>query len=151
MVTEALDRLAETRRRFLNFVLGALGLASMAGVLYPVGAYLWPPRRERGAAGVRSMKFPLSDLPIGEAKFVRFLNKPAVIIRPNEQELVALSAVCTHLGCVVKWAEEAGELVCPCHGGRFDAKGNVLAGPPPSPLPAYPVRVEDEYVVIEEA
>jgi nitrite reductase/ring-hydroxylating ferredoxin subunit len=47
---------------------------------------------------------------------------------------VALSAVCTHLGCVVAWQDQAGEFLCPCHGGRFSADGQVLGGPPPKPL-----------------
>ncbi len=97
------------------------------------------------------MKLPLAEAPIGDAKFIRFLGKPAILVRPNEQEVFAISAICTHLGCVVKWKENQGEFVCPCHGGVFDTKGNVKSGPPPGGLPAYPVRIEDEYVVIEEA
>lgn len=134
----------------MNMILGLMSAVAAIGVLYPVGAYLWPRERRAGGGGVRSMKIPLTDLPIGEAKFVRFLNKPTVVVRPNEQELVALSAICTHLGCVVKWKQDIAELFCPCHGGKFDAKGNVLGGPPPAPLPSFPTRVEDEYVIIEE-
>ena len=151
MSSNTASLVSETRRRFINLALGFFGLLSALGILYPVGSYLWP-RREKGAGGkARSMKLPLSDLPVGEAKFVRFLNKPTVIVRPNEQELVALSAICTHLGCVVKWKESLKEFFCPCHGGKFDAKGNVLGGPPPAPLHAYTARVENEYIIVEEA
>ncbi len=151
MTTEIFEAVSDTRRRFINAALGLFGLISAAGVAYPVGMFLWP-RREKGTdASVKSMKIPLSDIPVGDAKFFRFLNKAAVIIHSNEQELVALSAVCTHLGCIVKWNESKNELLCPCHGGRFNTKGIVLGGPPPSPLLAYKARVEDEYIVIEEA
>ncbi|MBI4666417.1 MAG: Rieske 2Fe-2S domain-containing protein [Nitrospinae bacterium] len=112
--------------------------------------FLWP-REGKKEAAAKSMKISSAEVPIGEAKFVRFLNKPAVIIRPNEQELYALSAICTHLGCVVKWNDSTQELLCPCHGGRFDTKGVVLGGPPPKPLPSYSARLENEYIVIEEA
>lgn len=46
----------------------------------------------------------------------------------------ALSGTCTHLGCAVKWVDEAKEFQCPCHGGRFDADGELLGGPPPRGL-----------------
>ncbi|VAX15297.1 hypothetical protein MNBD_NITROSPINAE03-565 [hydrothermal vent metagenome] len=151
MTTEILEAISNTRRRFLNAALGLFSLISAIGVAYPVGLFLWPHRKKVGGVAVRSIKIPFSEIPIGEAKFVRFLNKAAVIIHPNEQEVLALSAICTHLGCIVKWNDGKKELDCPCHGGRFDIKGNVLAGPPPAPLASYKVRVEDEYIVIEEA
>lgn len=151
MTTEAMDGAERTRRGFLDMALGLLGAISALGVVYPVGMFLWPREEKKEGGAARSMKFPVGDVPIGEAKFVRFLNKPAVIIRPNEQEIYALSAVCTHLGCVVKWNETGKELFCPCHGGRFDVKGNVLGGPPPRPLPAFTATLDNEYIVVAEA
>jgi cytochrome b6-f complex iron-sulfur subunit len=47
--------------------------------------------------------------------------------------LYAISAVCTHLGCVVAKQEEGG-FFCPCHGSRFAADGKVLKGPAPKAL-----------------
>ncbi len=59
---------------------------------------------------------------------------PAIAIRLPSGRLVAYSTVCTHLGCAVLWHK--GGLECPCHNGSFDpASGDVLAGPPPRPLP----------------
>ena len=51
----------------------------------------------------------------------------------DEEGLYAISAVCTHLGCVVSRQEE-GSFFCPCHGSRFDAHGKVIKGPAPKPL-----------------
>lgn len=151
MTTEFLEAVSNTRRRFMNAVLGLFGFISVIGVVYPVSMFLWPQQRKARGTEVKSIKIPLSDVPIGEAKFVRFLNKATVIIHANEQELVALSAVCTHLGCIVKWRDGKKELFCPCHGGRFDTKGNVLGGPPPTPLALFSTRIEDGYIIIEEA
>ncbi|MBI5814811.1 MAG: Rieske 2Fe-2S domain-containing protein [Nitrospinae bacterium] len=151
-ITEMINQMGDKRRNFLlNLALGFFGLVSAFGAVYPLGMYLWPREEKKEGKGARSMKVPSSEAPIGEAKFFRFLNKPAVIIRPNEQELYALSAICTHLGCVVKWNEASKELQCPCHGGRFDVKGTVLGGPPPKALASYSARLENEYIVIEEA
>jgi cytochrome b6-f complex iron-sulfur subunit len=50
----------------------------------------------------------------------------------------AISLICTHNGCAVTY-RGAGGFYCPCHGGSYDANGNVTGGPPPSPLPTYSV------------
>jgi Rieske Fe-S protein len=63
-------------------------------------------------------------------------------VHPSGNTFVAFSAVCTHAGCTVEFDSSSMEFVCPCHGGTYDAKtGHVLAGPPPSPLPAIPVHL----------
>jgi cytochrome b6-f complex iron-sulfur subunit len=61
---------------------------------------------------------------------------------------VALSAVCTHLTCTVRFDSETGTLFCPCHNGRFDLGGNVLSGPPPRPLETYAVAVSGADVIV---
>jgi cytochrome b6-f complex iron-sulfur subunit len=47
----------------------------------------------------------------------------------------ALSAVCTHLGCIARYKSDEKVIACPCHGSRFDLEGNVIHGPAPRPLP----------------
>jgi cytochrome b6-f complex iron-sulfur subunit len=66
-------------------------------------------------------------------------------------EVSAFSAICPHLGCVVKWEASGRYIVCPCHDGRFNAQtGAVISGPPPGPLPKYNVTVDgdDVYVIL---
>ena len=58
---------------------------------------------------------------------------PDILIRGSDGSLKAFSAVCTHAGCTVGY--ENGTIVCPCHGGEYNAEtGEVIAGPPPAPL-----------------
>ncbi len=47
----------------------------------------------------------------------------------------AMSAVCTHLGCLSAWKPDAGVIACPCHGSSFRRDGAIIAGPAPRPLP----------------
>lgn len=54
----------------------------------------------------------------------------------------ALSGTCTHLGCGVRWDAASEQFKCPCHGGVYDSKGRVIAGPPPRNLDELPVRIE---------
>ena len=51
------------------------------------------------------------------------------VYRDEAGELHRLSAVCTHLGCIVGWNKAASTWDCPCHGSRFDAYGSVVNGP----------------------
>jgi Rieske Fe-S protein len=65
----------------------------------------------------------------------------ALAVRLPDGRLVGWSAVCTHLACAVLWREEDELLECPCHDGVFDpATGEVVAGPPPRPLPRVELR-----------
>jgi len=60
--------------------------------------------------------------------------------------LLALSSICTHLGCIVHWDKTTQHFACPCHGGVYDRTGNVISGPPPRPLDHYEVKVENGVV-----
>ncbi len=68
--------------------------------------------------------------------------------RESEQTFIAFSINCTHLGCPVRWLSDAELFLCPCHGGVYYKDGTVAAGPPPKPLPRYPVRVNNGQVEI---
>jgi menaquinol-cytochrome c reductase iron-sulfur subunit len=72
----------------------------------------------------------------------------AYLRRVSEAECVAFAINCAHLGCPVRWLPKAGLFMCPCHGGVYYADGTVAAGPPPHPLPRYPVQIKDGCVQI---
>jgi glycine/D-amino acid oxidase-like deaminating enzyme/nitrite reductase/ring-hydroxylating ferredoxin subunit len=77
---------------------------------------------------------PLEDIAPGEGGIVSRKGEQLAVTRNQEGEFTALSAVCTHLGCIVGWNATDRTWDCPCHGSRFDEQGNVLAGPAVSPL-----------------
>ena len=65
-----------------------------------------------------------------------------IVVRERDG-FVAYSAVCTHLGCLVRWDGAKQEFLCPCHAAVFDRHGAVVSGPPPAPLPSYDVKEVD--------
>lgn len=65
----------------------------------------------------------------------------AVFLGRDSDGLYAVSAACTHAGCMLNATRASGaeELSCPCHGSLFDANGAVLRGPAGTPLPHFQV------------
>ena len=105
------------------------------------------PPDDRPASGAATVV--RAEVAAAGSKLVVVGDEPVIVIALPGAELRALSARCTHLGCAVSFERASGELVCPCHGGRFAADGRVLAGPPPSPLAAFEVTDAGDAVVVE--
>jgi len=145
---EGLKELEEFTRRhfFLNLVSGLLVAISGAAILYSVFRFLSP--SQDGAAG-SFVEIDESEITPGEAYFFKFKNKPAVILQ-QDGEYHVLSAVCTHLGCIVKWKDDVKVLECPCHAGQYGLDGKVIAGPPPEPLPLIQHSSADGKLLIGE-
>jgi glycine/D-amino acid oxidase-like deaminating enzyme/nitrite reductase/ring-hydroxylating ferredoxin subunit len=70
----------------------------------------------------------------GEGRVVGSGLGQTALCRDESGRLHALSARCTHLGCIVRWNTAERSWDCPCHGSRFGADGEVLQGPAVSPL-----------------
>ena len=71
--------------------------------------------------------------------------------RVDEEQFIAFSVHCTHMGCPVRWLSDAQLFMCPCHGGVFYSDGTVAAGPPPAPLIRHQVRIAHGQVQIKAA
>ena len=70
-----------------------------------------------------------AELEPGEGRVVRLEGRPVAAYRDEGGVLHAVSAVCTHMGCIVAWNSAETSWDCPCHGSRFDVDGRVLQGP----------------------
>lgn len=99
---------------------GASQSASGGGSSLPAGAVKLGPSSQLPAESAATYTDPTEGT-------------PDILIRESDGSLKAFSAVCTHAGCTVGY--EGGVIVCPCHGGEYDAEtGEVIAGPPPEGL-----------------
>jgi Rieske Fe-S protein len=103
--------------------------------------------RREAPLGPGEFAVQLDALAEGKRVVVYFEGNPVEVLRAGAS-VRARSLRCTHWGCVVRWHEEQRQYVCPCHDGRYDESGAVVAGPPPTPLRDLPVRMARESVVI---
>jgi menaquinol-cytochrome c reductase iron-sulfur subunit len=133
--------------------IGALAAIPVLGfVLAPLVRPARPTWRSVGAVG---------SFPIGQTVKVDFTDPSplpwsgitaktaAWLRRVGENEFIAFSINCRHLGCPVRWVAGAKLFMCPCHGGVYYEDGSVAAGPPPEPLARYAVRVNAGEVEIQ--
>lgn len=78
----------------------------------------------------------------------RWKNVFGVWIYKNEGKFVALSNICTHLGCIPTWLPAELKFKCPCHGSGYYPNGINFEGPAPRPLERYKVSLNGEGKVI---
>ena len=135
------------RRSALDIFFGGSLVATIAAFLYPVVRFVLPPKRT-GASVDSIVAAQAGELAPNSAKVFKFGAAPAILVNTPEGNLVALTAVCTHLTCHVRFDAETRTLFCPCHNGRFDLGGNVLSGPPPRPLEAFAVTVSGTDIIV---
>lgn len=134
-----------SRRKFLVSALGALGAVAAAIAAYPLFQYLSPQATDKEKGRVT---IPRAQVAVGQAHFFQFQGHPAVVLQRAPGVFAAFSAICTHLGCIIRWLPDKGEFLCPCHAGRFASDGKVLGGPPPRPLSTIPVIVSGDNLLV---
>ncbi len=150
----------ENRRSFL--VKLSLGLSAIPALLVaiPVLSALFGPLLVRRKEQWRKVG-TLADFPVGSTKLVSFINadplpwagvtakSAAWVRRESGAGFAAFSSNCTHLGCPIRWEDNASLFMCPCHGGVYYKDGSVAAGPPPKALVQYAIRVNNGMVEIK--
>jgi cytochrome b6-f complex iron-sulfur subunit len=134
------------RRRFLWLSgLGALG-ATAAGSAAVLADFVHPKVLFEPPTAFRAGKpdsFPVNSV---TADYDR-----KVFLVRTEVGFFALSAVCTHLGCITRWVEDEQSIACPCHGSKFSRDGALAQGPAPRPLRRIAIRLEDGELVVDTA
>ncbi len=150
-----------TRRNFLKTAIFAIGGVISAGLGIPAVIYVIGPALTKSKEQEWLSLGAINKVKFGEPTLFKFnvQVKTGWIVDDNEisvyvytengRDYIALSNICTHLGCRVRWIAEKEEFFCPCHNGIFDKEGNVVSGPPPKPLTRYEIKVEDDQIYIK--
>jgi Rieske Fe-S protein len=156
---ESKSETAYARRNFLVGVIAVLQGAIGAALAFVLGGAVAAPslaRRREAWIAAAALDDLVDDEPVPitirssrEDGFTQIVDRRVVYLVKTGANVVALSSVCTHLGCRVSWYSEAQELRCPCHGGVFDRNGAVKAGPPPAPLARLATRVTGDRVLVQ--
>jgi cytochrome b6-f complex iron-sulfur subunit len=139
----------KTRRGFLSQALLAWTGIIVVPVFYGIIRYLTPPPGHDTMTSVISAG-KISDIPgyLQGAKLIKFNRKAVFVYKNGQNQIKALSAVCTHLGCVVEYHSGEQRFKCNCHGSVFDVDGKNMSGPAPLPLTPYRVEIRDDNVVL---
>ena len=134
------------RRRLLGWGLAAVGAALVVqatGALYQ----FMRPQIQAGGFGSKVNAGNTKEFKVGTVETVRAMH--GHVSRVDKAGALVMSWHCTHLGCTVPWNEDAHEFQCPCHGSKFNDKGEVLAGPAPRPLDLYPAEVVNSQLIVD--
>jgi cytochrome b6-f complex iron-sulfur subunit len=122
------------RRDFLNEItFAALGIAA-AGSAIVTYRYLEP-----NVLFEPPTKFRAGAPDLYPVNTVTYLPDQQVYIVRTPEGFYAVSAVCTHLGCITQWKPESKQIACPCHGSKFQSDGTKIEGPAPRPLPHFSI------------
>lgn len=140
----------QSRRGFLELLLGGGALATLGAIIYPVVTYLYPPATREAKLSQLKLPFGREDIESDpkKAKYFKYGRDLGIIFATESGELKALTATCTHLDCTVQHRPDLGIIWCSCHNGRYDTDGGNISGPPPAPLASYKVNVVDGAIFV---
>jgi len=126
-------------RRQLLILLGAAtaGAVALGLKLFQRSSGPWAEEVERGAA-----------LRPGESVEFSIGGDDALLRREPDGSFVAFDLTCTHKGCTVRWNAGREEFACPCHKGIYNRTGEVLEGPPKTPLQRLAVDTREGRVIV---
>lgn len=143
-----------TRRAFLRrglwAALAVLAVESLGATL----ASLWP-KAQSSTASNKIRVGKASDFPIGS---VTHFADGGFFLSHVDSGFLALSQVCTHLGCITPWKPEEksedklgpkGRFNCPCHGSIFDRYGQVIVAPATRPMDLHPITLDGDQLVVD--
>ncbi len=145
------------RRDFINIIIAALGAVMGLIIGIPAISYLLSPAMKIQRDEAWIALGPLDAYPLGIPTLFSYTRTKvngwektvnsfgAYVWRygVGDSELKVYSNMCTHLSCRVTWRDDIDVYFCPCHDGRFNKEGEIVAGPPPEPLYDFETKVED--------
>lgn len=122
-------------------LVASYGTAAFYGLRYMFG-------RQVPARKINVLVAALTDVPEGGSLLREDLSGRKFLLVRRGESVRAFSTACTHLGCQVHWKPDEKIFFCPCHDGVFDADGNPVSGPPPSPLAQSPVEIRGSSIFV---
>lgn len=154
-----------TRRQFLNYTLTGVGGFMAAGIMMPMVRFAIDPLLKPTKAGKMVQVTTVDQITTTPKRFDwsvdkvdgwhKFKEPKMAFIYKFKGKILALSPICTHLGCTVGWNNDPAypnEYHCPCHGGRYTKLGiNIPGTPPTAPLHEYDMQIKNGAIYLGDA
>jgi menaquinol-cytochrome c reductase iron-sulfur subunit len=129
----------------------------------PIVGYILSPITRGRRAGYESWLSlgTIDQFPTGQTRLATYRNPvlnpwdgktadvPCWVRRIDGGNFQVFAINCAHLGCPVRWFQQSGLFMCPCHGGAYYADGSRASGPPERGLFEYAFKVEDGKLLIK--
>ena len=147
------------RRRFFQWVIGAVSAIIGVSVAIPLIGYVVSPafkRREEpwvdvGDPAKLTAEHPVQlehVLTVRDGYMETKAIKSVWAVKEADGRIVVFSPICPHLGCGYRWDGNERRFKCPCHGSVYSVTGQVLAGPAPRPLDPLPNKIENGRLLV---
>jgi len=157
-----------SRRGFMGKAFGAVAGVGAIGSLYAMKKS-WDPLPSVKAAGFTTLD--MSAYAENELVTEKWRGKPIFVLKLTADMLKAMKSkkndmdrlikvdgsyymvtigLCTHLGCIPGYRPETEDFLCACHGGMYDASGDVTKAPPPRGLDIPPFKIDGTKLVLGE-
>jgi len=132
------------RRKTLGILVGAAFAAAGGGTVITTIRFMQPnvlfePPTKVAIGSVDEVPLGTMVVLISEKLYVAHV----------EKGIIAMSSVCTHLGCMTRYDAEQKSIACPCHGSQFDEQGTVTGGPAPRPLDRKLITLDSGMLVVD--
>lgn len=149
-----------SRRKFMGIGTAVVGALIGAGISIPAIAYIVGPALQKtegeewiylGSTSKVELGVPTLFKTTIERKAGWITDEREIsvyVLTKDGREFIALSNICTHLGCRVRWIDTENQFFCPCHNATFADDGRVVSGPPPRPLDRYEIKVEGDQLYV---
>jgi Rieske Fe-S protein len=137
------------RRDFISRIWKVLGLVALAELSFFTINLLKPGKKDlkNKPSSLTKVAGSVEDFQKNSVTPDR-INK-FFLVRSEDGGFLALSLICSHLGCSVIWDQAKDQFLCPCHSSAFDKFGNVINSPAPRPLDYFPIIIESGKVKID--
>ena len=134
-----------SRRSFLSTAWKiSFGLLAAAGVITTLDLL-----KPTLAAGVDVIVKTVKPEAVPSSGVLEVREARGYLVKVDDEEILALSEVCTHLGCRVPYIDENSRFECPCHGSKFTREGDYIEGPAPRGMDGYATEVVEGVLVID--
>ncbi len=137
------------RRSFLKRIwawIGAVALLEFGAIAFNMVSPGKNKKNRAASSFIKTVGYAEEILP---GSVIPYRNGQFYLVRYEDGGFMALSLICTHLGCSVGWNSGKNQFICPCHASAFDKFGNVLNPPATRALDTYRVFIEEGFVKVD--